>query len=73
MTKEQAPYFSFLLRLWRAGNDRKPVWRASLESPHSGERLGFANLGELFAYLEARIKEANLPPPTGIRKRGEPR
>ena len=61
MTQEQEHYHSFLLRLWRAGNGGEPVWRASLESPHTGEHLGFANLGELFAYLEAQIEETALP------------
>jgi hypothetical protein len=64
MTQEQKYYHSFLLRLWRAGNDGEPVWRASLEIPLSGERLGFANLGEMFAYLEVQIQEINLPPPS---------
>jgi hypothetical protein len=68
MSREQKHYRSFLLRLWQAGNDGEPVWRASLESPLTGERLGFADLGELFACLEAQIKETALPPPTGIRK-----
>ncbi len=31
MTKGQKHYLSFWLRLWRAGNDGKPVWRASLK------------------------------------------
>jgi hypothetical protein len=48
-----------MLRLWRAGNDGKPVWRASLKDPLTRERLGFAGLRELFAYLEAQIEEAN--------------
>ena len=60
MTQEQEHYHSFLLRLWRAGDDGKPVWRASLESPHTGESLGFADLRELFAYLEAEIEESDL-------------
>jgi hypothetical protein len=60
MTKEQGHYLSFLLRLWRAGGDGEPVWRASLENPHTGEHLGFANLRELFAYLEAQIEETAL-------------
>ncbi|NIV32088.1 MAG: hypothetical protein GWN58_22185 [Anaerolineae bacterium] len=49
-----------MLRLWRAGNDGKPVWRASLKHPLTRERLGFAGLRELFAYLEAQIEEADL-------------
>jgi hypothetical protein len=30
------------------------VWRASVESPHTGERYGFANLEVLFAFLEEK-------------------
>ncbi len=60
MDKGRKHYVSFMLRLWRAGNDGKPVWRASLEDPHTGERLGFASPGELFAYLETRIEETAL-------------
>jgi hypothetical protein len=62
MTEEQAHYFSFLLRLWLAGTKEKPVWRASLESTYTGEHLGFADLKELFTYLEAQIGDV---PPSG--------
>ena len=44
-------HYSFLLRLWRTEGTRDFVWRASLEIPASGERIGFANLEHLFAYL----------------------
>jgi hypothetical protein len=47
------PYLSYLLRLWRVSDEEEPVWRASLKSAHSGERLGFAGLEELFDYLRA--------------------
>ena len=53
-------YFSFMLRLWRAGNDGEPVWRASLKNALTQELVGFAGLKEMCAYLEAQIKEANL-------------
>ena len=53
-------YFSFMLRLWRAGNDGEPVWRASLRNALTQELVGFADLKEMCAYLEAQIKEANL-------------
>ena len=43
-------YHSYLLRLWREGED-KMGWRASLHDPRTGERLGFASLDELFGYL----------------------
>jgi hypothetical protein len=44
---KQADYVSCLLRLWRE-SAQKAVWRASLEDPHTGERLGFASVDELF-------------------------
>lgn len=44
-------YFSYLLRLWSTDVQGQPAWRASLESPHTGERLGFASLERLFAFL----------------------
>lgn len=42
---------SYLLRLWCANESRDFNWQASLEIPATGERLGFASLEELFAYL----------------------
>jgi hypothetical protein len=51
MTAEQPGYLAYLLRLWQVNDDGKPVWRASLESPHTGERHSFANLEMLFAFL----------------------
>jgi hypothetical protein len=52
MTTEQQRYFAYMLRLWQVSSDGEPIWRASLESPHSGELRGFANLELLFAFLE---------------------
>ena len=51
MSTEQQRYFAYMLRLWQVSSDRDPIWRASVESPHSGERHGFANLERLFAFL----------------------
>jgi hypothetical protein len=58
MDKEQADYLSYLLRLWRVSGEEKAVWRASLESPHTGERKGFAGLADLFTFLEGEISHA---------------
>ena len=51
MTSQERRYISYLLRLWRVNRTGKPVWRASLESPQTGQRLAFANLADLFAIL----------------------
>jgi hypothetical protein len=56
MAREPPDYLSYLLRLWRAHERgsphwRLPVWRASLQSPQTGERVGFATLDDLFAFL----------------------
>ncbi|HRQ41542.1 MAG TPA: hypothetical protein PLD25_26780 [Chloroflexota bacterium] len=51
MSKRPSAYQSYLLRLWLAGDKDKTIWRASLESPHSGERTNFATLKELFRFL----------------------
>ena len=44
-------YFSYLLRVWLAGDRDQPHWRASLEDTHTGERRGFASLAALNEYL----------------------
>jgi len=63
MDKGQLEYLSYLLRLWRVsgageldGMGRK-VWRASLESTHTGERRGFAGPDELFDFLQEQTGE----------------
>ena len=51
MMVEGPGYQAYMLRMWRVDTGRGHVWRASLESPHTGERQGFANLQLLFAFL----------------------
>jgi hypothetical protein len=51
---------AYLLRLWREKGGATTRWRASLEDPHSGEKLGFAHLDELVAFLRERT---GLAPP----------
>lgn len=49
-------YVAYMLRLWQAGSHGgRPVWRASLEDPHTGERLAFGEMTELFAFLSERV------------------
>lgn len=43
-------YLAYMLRLWQAG-DLGQTWRASLENPHTGEKLGFGGLEQLQDYL----------------------
>ena len=42
---------SYLLRLWHMEGLGDFEWRASLEIPETGQRIGFANLEQLFVYL----------------------
>ncbi len=45
-------YVAYMLRLWRAGGRAGlPVWRASLENPHTGERLAFGDAKDLLTFL----------------------
>ncbi|MDQ4078435.1 MAG: hypothetical protein M3220_19595 [Chloroflexota bacterium] len=48
---ERARYRAYLLRLWEVHREGQTVWRASLESPGSGERRAFATLDRLCAFL----------------------
>ncbi len=54
--KEPREYFSYLLRLWKVSGAGPPVWRASLEDARTGERIGFADLDILFAFLKEQIE-----------------
>ncbi len=49
-------YYSYLLRLWETKDGEKEVWRASLESPGSGQRRGFASLQSLMEFLQTQIE-----------------
>jgi hypothetical protein len=61
MTKKRTDYISYLLRIWKSNGEGKTAWQASLENPHTGERLGFANLYQLFTFLEQQIETATQP------------
>jgi hypothetical protein len=51
-------YQSYLLRLWKA---EQTGWRASLEDARTGERIGFANLEQLFVFLMERVADDTRP------------
>jgi hypothetical protein len=54
MSSEPEGYLAYMLRLWQASDNDGSAWRASLESPHTGERHGFSSLELLFAFLEEK-------------------
>ena len=61
MINEQRHYLSYLLRLWQERATLPTTWRASLENPQTGERLGFADVAQLFAFLEAQLAGGAVP------------
>ena len=46
-------YHSYLLRLWRDGTNHP--WRASLQCSATGEKLAFADMLTLFAFLVEQV------------------
>jgi hypothetical protein len=61
MSGEPPRYLAYMLRMWQATSDGRMVWRASLESPHTGERQGFADLHALYEFLERRAEDSAPP------------
>ena len=57
MDDGQQCYLAYMLRLWKVSSDGTLDWRASLESPHTGERHGFADLEALFGFLEEKMDD----------------
>jgi hypothetical protein len=58
MREEKQRYHAFLLRLWPVKARGQTIWRASLESSHTGERWGFATLDALWAFLHQQTAVA---------------
>jgi hypothetical protein len=57
MTSPPPLYYSYILRLWQAGDSDHPQWRLSLEDPRTGIRLGFARPEEMLEFLRQKIEE----------------
>ena len=56
MNKPTNPkYRVYVLRLWRTESPDL-FWRASLENPRTGERVGFESLERLFAFLMDQVE-----------------
>jgi hypothetical protein len=47
-----ARLYSFIMRVWQAGDGERPQWRASLENTQTGERRGFASLEDLATFIQ---------------------
>ena len=54
MDRDKGIYRSYLVRLWQVKGAEAAPWRASLESPLTGEYHGFASLKALFEFLEGQ-------------------
>jgi hypothetical protein len=52
MRDETDGYQAYLLRLWRVRYQGRWRWRASIDSPHTGECQVFATLAGLFTFLK---------------------
>jgi hypothetical protein len=52
--KGSGNYQAYLLRLWRDSPDAS--WRASLEMVQNGEFYAFANVGQLFRFLNSQTE-----------------
>lgn len=61
MDPPQRGHLAYLLRLWRADNGTEAIWRASLQDVRTGERLGFAGLDEVVAYLRQQLTSSPRP------------
>ncbi len=57
MTRRERRYISYLVRLWQGRIGGDLVWRASLESPRTGEHRGFASPADLFAFMEQEMRD----------------
>jgi hypothetical protein len=62
MTERRPDYFSYLLRLWRVSRrisaqaeEEGTLWRASLQDPLTDERVNFASLEDLVAFLQRQM------------------
>jgi hypothetical protein len=51
-----------MLRLWQVRQGENPIWRASLESPHTGERHSFSDIAQLHAFLHSKTLSSTVEP-----------
>ena len=54
ISKQAKPdYLAYLVRLWREGEGG---WRGTLENPHTGDRMVFADVASLLAYVQQQTE-----------------
>ena len=53
LARSTIEYVSYLLRIWRPSGDNTPGAHFDLTDLGTGRRLGFADLDELFDFLES--------------------
>lgn len=52
MKEQQSNYQSYMIRIWYVENEGEMLWRATLESASTGERVGFSSIQGLLDYLD---------------------
>ncbi len=55
MLKQGHRHLAYLVKLWQVRSEGKSVWRASLEDAYTGEKRGFGDPMDLFAFLQDKI------------------
>ena len=55
MNTKGSDYRAYLLRLWKAEENGKLLVRCTLEESMTGQRLTFANLEAMTAYLRKKL------------------
>jgi len=63
---------SYVLRLWEVRTAGERAWRASLQSPGSGERHAFADPQSLFRFLQQTMEAPMEPHPPRSLSNGQP-
>lgn len=71
VTERRRPYLAYLLRLWQVRDKGGIGWRASVENAHTGEKVGFAHLEQLVAFLRERTGLAS-PEERGVKHERSP-
>jgi hypothetical protein len=57
-TKRSCSYLAYLIRLRKVETENGPAWRVVLEDAHSTQRWGFADLPELYRFLNKKTAAA---------------